>query len=106
MSTLYVKNFNTYFKALTLIANNSIYQYRCIAGAYINIPNSADKRNYQVCSLPPQQKIKCRIRAVNNAGTSGTAITDVITTPCGGELIFKHIMWLITAVALDCIKLS
>ena len=33
------------------------------------------------------------------------AETDEVTTPCGGELILKHIVWLIiTAVALDCIK--
>ena len=65
--------------------DDSFYQYSCTAGPYINIPDSADKRTYQVCSLPLQQNIKCKIRAVNSAGNSDEAATDEITTPCGGE---------------------
>ena len=79
IQNLYVPNNYNYF----------IYQYRCIAGAYIDIPDSADKRIYQVCSLPPQQNIKCNIRAVNSAGVSLTATTDEITTSCGGELFHR-----------------
>ena len=75
IQNLYVPNNYNYF----------IYQYRCIAGAYIDIPDSADKRTYQVCSLPPQQNIRCRIRAINNAGTSAVAATDEVPFWCGGE---------------------